>query len=353
MHIKPTGEYATLSKLCLRCVVLSHAHETNWRVRNTEQALLAMCCLYISHLKEITMKYQDMIKTENTDNRYQAWTQYRSQLTSYITTALKDNIPSDGWVAIWGAGGCNDIDIVKLSKDYKLLLIDRDIETLELTRNRLCLSKDRCKIADVAFWSIDEEDYKLFESLIIDRADQEELEIFLRELVEHMPNPANLEKYQVDCSVVVGLASQLNARLAALLYMHKDKLGHVDMNGIQSVLDSLNKIAVERLYVALRQLTKTLIITGYELESLSSVEEAETRGAEYAAGFETGMAGGSFLSGEEEKYITVAGNEHWHRRIYKAILMDKLEELGLARIMYWNFSEQKTYIMLNIALLVC
>ena len=65
------------------------------------------------------------------------------------------------------------------------------------------------------------------------------------------------------------------------------------------------------------------------------------------------MAGGCFLSGEEEKYITVAGNEHWHRRIYKAILMDKLEELGLARIMYWNFSEQKTYIMLNIALLVC
>lgn len=298
------------------------------------------------------MNYSNMIKTENTDEMYESWSEYRHHLTTYISDTLQTHIPTDGWVAIWGAGGCNDIDIALLSQNYRLLLIDRDLETLERVRDRLGLSKDRCKVADVGFWSIEEEDYKLFEALLQDKANQEELETFLKDLVKNMPSSVSLESYQVDCSVVVGLASQLNVRLAALLYMYRENVSHMDMNSIQSLLNRLNSLAVERLYVAVRQLTKTLIITGYELESFPDRELAELKGLEYRETFHTGVDSGSYLSGAEGEYITVAGNEYWHNKMYKAILMDKLEELGLARILYWNFSEDKCYIMLNIALLV-
>lgn len=298
------------------------------------------------------MKYSDMIKTENTDESYEAWSEYRHHLTTYISDALKGNIPTDGWVAIWGAGGCNDIDIAVLSQSYKLLLIDRDLKTLEQVRDRLGLTKERCRIADVGFWTIEEEDYKLFEALLLDRADQQELETFLEDMVRNMSSPVSLEEYQVDCSVVVGLASQLNVRLAAMLYMYREKLSHIDMNSIQSLLDRLNSLAVERLYVAVRQLTKALIITGYELECLQDRQLAELKGLEYSEAFHTGVDSGSYLSGAEGKYITVAGNEYWHSKMYKAILMDKLEELGHARILYWEFCQGKCYIMLNLALLV-
>ena len=86
------------------------------------------------------MDYYKMIASENTDSMYEKWSEYRNELTDYIIEGIehlhirrkladtgkrriygeynietivaeKVNRPT---LAIWGAGGCNDIDIVRL-----------------------------------------------------------------------------------------------------------------------------------------------------------------------------------------------------------------------------------------------
>ncbi len=298
------------------------------------------------------MNYQGMIKTENTDSRYEAWREYRGQLTSYIQSGLQENCKKGSWVAIWGAGGCNDIEISELAKEYKLLLIDQDTEKLCQVRERLGLDSYNCKVADVGFWSIYDEDYKMFEALLLDGACYEELESFLKELIKNIPDAFNLEKYSVDCSVVVGLASQLNARFAALLHIYKEKLSHIDMERLLLIISEMNQQATERLYISIRQITKRLIVTGYETKGCYNKEEADLEQVEISELFERGQDGGSYLSGAEADYISVAGNEFWHRLIYKTIIMDKLEDIGGCRVLCWPFSDNKIYPMLMVSLLV-
>ena len=108
------------------------------------------------------MNYSSMIKTEDTASRYEAWRDYREELTSYIKEGLAEKCSKGSWVAIWGAGGCNDIDIVSLYRDYKLLLIDQDVEKLCQVRESLGLNSESCKVADVSFWNITDDDYEMF-----------------------------------------------------------------------------------------------------------------------------------------------------------------------------------------------
>ncbi|MBR3833004.1 MAG: hypothetical protein IKJ73_01665 [Lachnospiraceae bacterium] len=296
------------------------------------------------------MSYFKMIKTENTDSQYEFWSQYRNQLTTYIKKGLEENCRKNSWVAIWGAGGCNDIDICELSKEYKLLLIDQDIDKLRSLREELGLSKEVCKVADVGFWTITDEDYEMFEALIMDGATIEEFQDYFADLIKNMPEPIKLNTYNVDCSVAVGLASQLNARFAALLYFYKDKIKHIDINLMHEEINKLNQLATERLYISLRQLTKSLVITGYELCSCYSNNEAEDKANQLIKCFEKGIYGGDFLSGMEQNFIEVAGNEYWHKLMYKAIIMDKLEELGMCQSIIWPFTKEKYYPMLMLAL---
>lgn len=299
------------------------------------------------------MNYFNMIKSEDTDNRYEAWGKYRQELTTYIKTSLQDSCSKDSWIAIWGAGGCNDIEIIELAKSYKLLLIDQDVDKLYQVRERLGLNSDNCKVADVGFWNISDDDYEMFQALLFDGADFDELECFMTELVEKMTPAIDLSTYSVEGSVVVGLASQLNARFAALLHINKDKIAHIPMERIIKLLNHLNSIAIEKLYISVRQITKKLIISGYELESCYNKEQCKDVSKRVEATFEEGVYGGLFLSGDEESFVKVAGNEFWHRILYKAIIMGKLEDAGRCQIICWPFTKDKYYPMLLVTLLVC
>lgn len=297
------------------------------------------------------MNYSDMKNSENTDSKYQAWAEYRTQLTDYIGTTIKDNIKKGSWIAIWGAGGCNDIDVCKLAKDYRLLLIDQDVEKLGQVRQRLGLSTDVCKVADVSFWNISDDDYEMFQALLLDGADIVDIENYFKDLLNNMSQPINLQNYSVECSVAIGLASQLNARFAALMHINKDKLKHLDINKLNDILKHLNKLATERLYVSIRQLTATMVITSYEINTVYSMEEAAACRQEIEELLENGNSGGKFLSGREHELIRVAGNEYWHNIIYKTIMMDKLEDMGYCRVMSWPFSHNRIYNMLIVSLL--
>ncbi len=298
------------------------------------------------------MNYSDMIKQENTDSQYQLWSQYRKTLTDYISKGLASNIKKGSWIAIWGAGGCNDIDVVTLSKDYKLLLIDQDVEKLTQVRKNLGLNPDNCKVADVGFWSITDDDYEMFQALLMDKAPMCDIEKYFQDLIDNMSQPINLTEYKVECSVVVGLASQLNARFAAIMQLNKDNIKHLDMDRINAILNHMNSLATERLYISMRQLTTGMVITGYEVDVFYDLESAEQNQEILEEVLDYGTKGGRFLSGNENNYIKVAGNEYWHSLIYKTILMDKLEDIGSCKVINWPFSENKFYNMLIVSL-VC
>ncbi len=297
------------------------------------------------------MQYLDMIKQENTDTKYHAWSDYRKELTDYITKALAPNIKKGSWIAIWGAGGCNDIDILTLAKDYKLLLIDQDVEKLSQVRNNLGLSPDLCKVVDVGFWSITDDDYEMFQALLMDGADISDIEKYFQDLIENMPEPINLSKYKVECSIAIGLASQLNARFAAMLQLNKNSIKHLDISRINALLNHMNSLAAERLYISIRQLTANMLITGYEADVCYNQADAGLSKEKLEAVFDSGTNGGKFLSGNEKNHIKIAGNEYWHNIIYKTILMDKLEDIGSCRIINWPFSENKIYNMLMVSLI--
>ncbi len=297
------------------------------------------------------MYYFEMIKNENTDGMYDLWKEYRQDLTAYILEGLVENIKDNDWIAIWGAGGCNDIDIKQLAKKYKLLLIDRDVEKLVQLRASLGLSSDSCKVADVGFWDIGHEDYEMFEALLMDKASEKDFEIYFKELMKRQDMSVNLENYSVSCSIVVGLASQLNARFGALLYLYKDGLSEELVSSILSQLEMMNSVAVERLFVAIRQITRKMIISGYEVLGCYKLEEAIYVMDNINQSFYIGKDKGKYLCGNEDVHITVAGNQYWHKLIYKGILMDKFEEIGRCQMLLWEFSQDKYYPMLMVSLL--
>ena len=298
------------------------------------------------------MNYSNMIKTENTNSMYELWKPYRKNMTSYIQEVLASNCKKNSWVAIWGAGGCNDIEISELANNYRLILIDRDIEELKAVRDRYGLSSDICKVVDVGFWNITDEDYEMFQALLMDGASLEDIENFFNDLIKNMLPPIDLNDFSVECSVVVGLTSQLNARFAALLHVHKDKIPHIEMERVLELLNNLNRLATDRLFISLRQITNKIIISGYETCTCYSNEELAITRKQLESCFEEGKEGGSFLSGEEASLIKVAGNEYWHKLLYKGILMDKLEEVGMCQIIDWRFTESKSYPMLMVALII-
>lgn len=298
------------------------------------------------------MNYSNMIKTEDTDSMYQAWEGYRKELTSYICKALKTYCKRKSWIAIWGAGGCNDIDIRELSVDYKLLLIDRDVEKLIQVRNRLGLNDKECKVADLEFWNIADEDYEMFQALLMDGADTDEIQSYFDDLIHNMITPINLEEYSVEGSVVVGLASQLNARFAAMVHLQRERISDTRMEELMDMLDNMNQLATEKLFISVRQITNKILITGYETCGCSSEEDAIEECNRLKECFEKGLDDGYYLSGNEANYIKVAGNEYWHRLLYNAVLMDKVEEAGLIQVINWPFLSNKNYPMLLLSLIL-
>lgn len=302
------------------------------------------------------MNYYSMIASEDTTSRYQAWSEYRDKLTNYIFRGVGEYCKKGSWIAIWGAGGCNDIDVRQLAKNYNLLLIDRDVEKLVQLRQELGLSEDICKVADVNFWSVLDEDYEMFEALLLDGASVDELVIFFEELLEKMSSPSDLTSYSVEASVVVGLVSQLNSRFVALLHLHRDALvskgiyRDEDFLRVYKILEAMNEAAVERLYVSIRQITQKVIMTGYEIEAFSSQEDALIVKKDYKSLFGVNQNGEMFLSGREGMHIKIAGNTQWHQRLTKAIAMDAVEDACMCDVLCWNFTEDKNYLMLMVGL---
>lgn len=347
------------------------------------------------------MDYYDLVQSENSDSMYERWTEYRSRLTDYIIEGIENlyisrrladtgerrmfkNFDIEAIVAendcrptlaIWGAGGCNDIDIVRLVKYFRLVLIDHNGDSIRNARNRFGLREADCLCVNLNFWDISDEDYLMFEALLRDGADIEEMLDFLAELSKQTSVCDYGLLPHFDYSVVVGLVSQLNSRFAAILHMimyerkmnncisqerdsyksetadcqvRKREYSNKEISDLNDAILRLNEYAVEALLEAVLAMTEFGIVTGHELCSVGEEDENSNRFQidEINEGIELKMlegCGDFSLCGCRSE---VSGNDVFEEKVQR--LIDEQNALVVIKkcVMLWPFSEGKSYLML-------
>ena len=241
--------------------------------------------------------FDEMIATERIPDSYVGWEQYRREVTEYIENNCRvkkesgqdaDAANSKPVLALWGIGPAGDMDIGRLADNYRLVLIDRDREAVLSAVSEYGLNEQDYIIADVPFWQVDDEQYRMYEAMLEDCADTDHILEFLTGIAT-----ANSGKYIgrteagdivedtdryldiFDYSVAVGLHSQLNSRFAALLYYYRDNYHDEDLRLISSAISGLNEAAVERLNDYMYHMTRGVLIYGYEVAACEDQTNAE------------------------------------------------------------------------------
>ena len=217
------------------------------------------------------MKIYELLESENTDMLYDRWSDYRKELTEYIIEKFaKDSAPEKPTLAIWGAGRSNDINLEELSRYFKLVLIDCDKSKPEAAIKKYKLSDEEAVAADLFFYDISLDRYEEYEELLMTGASVAEVHEFLSELL-HEAVSTDLELLpSFDYSVAIGLSSQMNARLAALLYLYKENYSKDEAEEIADHIRIMDKEAVRRLYKIVTVTTAKHIMWGYETIILES-----------------------------------------------------------------------------------
>ncbi len=234
--------------------------------------------------------FDEMIAMERIPNSYEQWIRYRQMVTGYIVKNCPVNRNGYGRrpvLALWGIGQAGDIDIGRLAADYKLVLIDRDEQAVREAVQRYGLTESDYVIADIPFWRVDDDQYRLLDALLEDGADLEHILEFLEGIAgqnsgkyigKTQPEPGTFDAYRYldifDYSVAVGLHSQLNSRFAALLYHYKENYHDEDLRLISSAISGLNESAVERLNDYMYHTTEKRLIYGYEVSAVTDYMEA-------------------------------------------------------------------------------
>lgn len=302
------------------------------------------------------MYLDEIIESECVENRFDAWTDYRTSLTEYIIKSVEDYYIREKLtglklrrlnyeysiedaslefgrplLAIWGAGGCNDIDIQRLSKYFNLVFIDNNEKVVKSGIKRFNLDESQYVYTDLRFWDVSYDDYEMFEALLMEGASSKEIIGFLNELTDKMSDMAYVNSLCFDFSVIVGLASQLVSRFVALLHYYKDKYSKKELEAIYIQLEAMSDLAVNRMYKFITKTTKNMFIVGYEQCVFDCEKSAD------------------MLDGPSD----IQGNN-----VLAFLLEHGEKELGEIRLfsdtsLSWPFAEDKSYLMRNMAYIFC
>lgn len=301
-----------------------------------------------------------IIQGEATESRYEAWQDYRACLTNFIIDSVEHYYQkallraehairsksryergelllrkADGMhkpsLAIWGAGGCNDIDIGTLQRYFYLVLIDRDTDKLAAVKEKYNLTD--CACIDIRFFDVAYDEYEIIVDMFEDGCESAQVKEYITEIIDKMELPPYTDLPRFDFSVAAGLCSQLCSRLMAIA----DIYGRTDE--FEEFIKSVNKKAVDRLLDAMNILTEKLTVFAYETEVYDSRERAKAIQEQEQLAEE---------SDNEELLLAdnkIAGNdilvEYLRLHIYRRNSLRVLHRgAGL-----WDFSQEKLYLM--------
>lgn len=315
------------------------------------------------------MLYEKMIESENSDIVREHWSSYRRDMTDYVRERVEDyyrrkHLLENGKIrdqkfslesylkacgkkpvlAIWGAGRCNDLSILELAPFSKLVLIDRDISLIEAAKARYGFSDTECVCINLPFWEIYEEEERYFETLLV-HADDVHLSQYLKQLFDSLQ--ADIPNYETfedafDFSVCFGLASQLQARFAGLLYGYEKNIEDFPM--VQNMLRKMNQEAEIRLLNAILMTTKNAFFCANEMCARIPAEEEILW--KYAHNWSEDWE--EALLSMQNKTASNLCNVEGSREFLQAI-EHETKQGGLKILhrcgMVWPFSEEKYYFM--------
>lgn len=321
------------------------------------------------------MNYEELLLSENTNSKYDAWKTYREKLTDYILRSInailierkiKENkirrirnsknnlnqlekLEKKPTLAIWGAGGCNDIDIKLLSSYFSLVLIDDNLKATKSARERFGLKDEECVCTNLHFWDIVEDDYEMFNALINDGASIKEIEKYIMDLIDGMTDFTNNVSECFDYSICIGLSSQLNSRFVALLYDNvksNNKYSHEELEEIQVLFRGLNDIAIDRLLESINRTTRFGIIYGYELESFYNDDSIYDEYEELVCVFDEYNHSKDF-SIDIWKNVNIEGNRQLNQKLKNICTEKCINKCNLVdnKVLIWPFDDDKKYIM--------
>ncbi|MGN0394834.1 MAG: hypothetical protein ACI4EF_05680 [Coprococcus sp.] len=217
--------------------------------------------------------YEKLISSEEIKGAYEGWSRYRNKVTDYIVKEIKNMQSERPVICIWGAGESNDIDLSRLAEICQLILVDRNRDALENAKKRYNLGDD-IVLADVPFWHIDDDDYMMYEALLADGADEELVISHLEAIGEQNTGKIEVtDGFIADISIAIGVHSQLNSRLAAILYAYRNNYDEQELINIEKCIAALNAAAVERMNNLLYHVTSRSVVYGYELLAVYGDEE--------------------------------------------------------------------------------
>ncbi len=294
------------------------------------------------------MIFENLIENETTNIYFNEWSKYRQAVTSYIiessktspcmSTCKKSDKPS---LAIWGAGQCNDIDISLLSNYFNLVLIDCEQEKINEARSKYIMNNS-CICADIPFWNIDHEAYELFEAMLVDALPVENITQYIDEYINNQCKIKYDELPKFDCSIAVGLSSQLCSRFIALLSHYKKNYNNNELNFLYNYFSSLNKTAVKSMLEALKKMTLKLIIIGYEIKAYNNDFKEEQQDLKFLSGFRDS----SHLHFDNPLMkSSISGNDILQNDLYSLICDTNKYILSDQNFFIWNFNKYKHYLM--------
>jgi hypothetical protein len=233
--------------------------------------------------------FKEMIKDERIPDAYNKWKDYRKWVTDYILSNADANICTElngpvrkKVMAIWGVGVASDIDLKQLAEKFYLVLIDRDLEAVNEAVLRYGLEKTSYTVADIGFWKVMDERCEMFEAILRDGEGVEQVQSLMEKILDDNDTRYLAEHENIfDYSVAIGLHSQLNSRLAALLYKYNGNYMERERRFLTAAISGMNTVAIERLNDYIYKSTAGRIIYGYELEIYSDMEDAEKRALEF------------------------------------------------------------------------
>lgn len=293
--------------------------------------------------------YEKLTASEQITGAYEGWRAYRRRVTDYIIDAVGQLHMDRPTVCIWGAGESNDIDLKRLGRRCRLILVDRNKDFLDTAKVRYHLD-DAVLLTDIPFWHIEDDTYRMFEALLADGADEELIISMLNHIGES--NSCDIKVvngYIADISIAIGIHSQLNSRLAALLYSYRNHYEEQELLHIKRGISGLNEAAVERLNDLLYHVTSEYIIYGYEL---LTVYGDETVAEKVIRELEAEKAGDAIrkLKTEAAKWTRQTHMIEGAKQLAKDISVHRGFDMEIVNQTYlpWNFSfveNKKTYVM--------
>ena len=272
--------------------------------------------------------YEKLTASEQIAGAYEGWRDYRRKVTDYIVDAVSTYPKRKPVVCVWGAGASNDIDLAK--RQYQL--------------------DDTVLLTDIPFWHIEDDTYKMFEALLADGADEELVISLLKHIRESNLGSVKASNACIaDISVAIGIHSQLNARLAALLYSYRENYEEQELLHIEQEISGLNEAAVERLNDLLYHVTSGDVIYGYELLTVYGDEHAAEK---VIREVETEKTGKVIRKGQTKaaKWARQTHMVEGAKQLAKDISLHRGFDMEIVNQIYllWNFSfaeNKKTYVM--------